>query len=245
MGPAATAASATTSFSTAAAGSSSDLSMGRPSALVPAGSPAGLPPGWHVVRRKRANGGSYLVVRGPDGAQVRSKPEAWRRHNAAAEEGLQLHPSTRRATSYEGENREQRREQRRRQKQRRDARDARDGPHSASGGGAATGAKRKGAGAKQPVAATVQRCDFTASGSLGHELSAAAMSVSDEPTLQRVAEFVIRHGGPVTALVGWTVITKARTDPRGGLSRTWVSPDGERFFSMRKVWQRPSARWMR
>ena len=117
MRPAATAtatAAASSLFSTAAAGSSSDLSMGRPSALVPAGSPrkkgrkegkmdtAGLPPGWHVERRKRAKGGSYLVVLGPDGARVPSRLEAWRRHNAAAEEGLQLHPSTRKATSYEG-----------------------------------------------------------------------------------------------------------------------------------------------
>ena len=134
-----------------------------------------------------------------------------------------------------------------RQKQRRDGRD---GPPSASGGGAgggaAAGAKRGVAGAKRPMAATVQKYTFCPSGRglSGHGLSAAATSVSDEPTIQRVAEFVMRHGGPVTALVGWTVISKSRTQSRGGTSgggpctymyRTWVSPDGERFTSMRKV----------
>ena len=134
-----------------------------------------------------------------------------------------------------------------RQKQRRDGRD---GPPSASGGGAgggaAAGAKRGVAGTKRPMAATVQKYAFCSSGRglWGHGLSAAATSVSDEPTIQRVAEFVMRHGGPVTALVGWTVISKSRTQSRGGTSgggpctytyRTWVSPDGERFTSMRKV----------
>ena len=121
-------------------------------------------------------------------------------------------------------------------------------PHGASGAGAAAGAQPGGAGAKQPVAATVQKCAFSASGTLGRGLSAAAASVSGDPTIQRIAEFVMRHGGPVTALAGWTVLTKTRNGSgreKGHLRRVWLSPDGERLYSMRKVWPHPYAFRMR
>lgn len=165
MGPAATAANATTSFSTAAAGSSSELFMPRPRGL------------------------------------------AW--------SGPLLAPRTKRC------------------------RDGHNEPHGASGAGAAAGAQPGGADVKQPVAATVQQCAFSASGTLGRGLSAAAASVSGDPTIQRIAEFVMRHGGPVTALAGWTVLTKTRNGScreKGHLRRVWISPDGERLYSMRKVW---------
>ena len=72
-------------------------------ALVPAGSHEGLPPGWHEERRARASGGSYVVVHGPGGARAASKAEAWRRHSAAAGEGVQLRlPRRKSATGYEG-----------------------------------------------------------------------------------------------------------------------------------------------
>ena len=98
------------------------------------------------------------------------------------------------------------------------------------------------------MAATVQKCAFSASGTLGRGLSAAAASVSGDPTIQRIAEFVMRHGGPVTALAGWTVLTKTRNGScreKGHLRRVWLSPDGERFYSMRKVWPHPYAFRMR
>ena len=168
MGPAATAANATTSFSTAAAGSSSKLLVPRPRGL------------------------------------------AW--------SGPLLAPRTKRC------------------------RDGHNEPHGASGTGAAAGAQPGGADVKQPVAATVQQCAFKGSGTLGRGLSAAAASVSGDPTIQRIAEFVMRHGGPVTALAGWTVLTKTRNGSckeKGHLRRVWLSPDGERLYSMRKVWPHP------
>ena len=168
MGPAATAANATTSFSTAAAGSSSKLLVPRPRGL------------------------------------------AW--------SGPLLAPRTKRC------------------------RDGHNEPHGASGAGAAACAQPGVAGAKQPVAATVQQCAFKGSGTLGRGLSAAAASVSGDPTIQRIAEFVMRHGGPVTALAGWTVLTKTRNGScreKGHLRRVWLSPDGERLYSMRKVWPHP------
>ena len=44
-----------------------------------------------------------MVVHGPGGARAASKPDAWRKHSAAAGEGVQLHlPRTKSATGCEG-----------------------------------------------------------------------------------------------------------------------------------------------